>query len=409
VDYFYASTKKYLEQLCQKVFGSCKNGSDVVLVALPGQGHVALVESLIGTRSIPYKRTDILKEYFGKEDKRSLCIVLDPRLYTDDLSFDDFNQDFFDQIKNNISISTKLKNLLSECQFRKDKAQLHELITHLTGKGFTLYCFFKTVPTFLDINNKILHYIYSLQSIFSNRFRVIYSFYKYDSTLVPADLRNEFPQTVIYVKPLPEMEVQYQAERFFNEFKKDLPSREVIHQVFLMSGGVAGIMKSLFVELSKGNKEEIFKEVYPLKACAYLEEIKDMLSRQDLIELATLQNSSFNSRNKSYLTETGLADIPMIINYILSQTIHKRVHTDIIIDQKFVKNLSPTLFKLYELFSGNRGKLLTREEIARALWGEDYSSRYSDWAIDRYIADFRKKVHSEIKIITKKRLGYFIE
>ena len=51
--------------------------------------------------------------------------------------------------------------------------------------------------------------------------------------------------------------------------------------------------------------------------------------------------------------------------------------------------------------------LVTREDLAKIIWGEYYISNYSDYAIDKHIANLRKKLiallpNFEIKTIKGK-------
>ena len=52
-------------------------------------------------------------------------------------------------------------------------------------------------------------------------------------------------------------------------------------------------------------------------------------------------------------------------------------------------------------------KPLSRDDIAKVIWGNAWNEKYSDWAIDKAISRLRKKILSEnYKIITVKNLGY---
>ena len=54
---------------------------------------------------------------------------------------------------------------------------------------------------------------------------------------------------------------------------------------------------------------------------------------------------------------------------------------------------------------------LTRDQIAQAFWGADWSSQYSDWAIDKIISRLRRKIflhHLPFSIVTHHNLGYGI-
>jgi DNA-binding winged helix-turn-helix (wHTH) protein len=71
--------------------------------------------------------------------------------------------------------------------------------------------------------------------------------------------------------------------------------------------------------------------------------------------------------------------------------------------------LSPTEIRIYKYMSTNSQKLLSRDEIAKQMWGNAYLEKYSDWAIDKAISRLRKKIEDEGKknkhIITIKGKG----
>lgn len=49
-------------------------------------------------------------------------------------------------------------------------------------------------------------------------------------------------------------------------------------------------------------------------------------------------------------------------------------------------------YHLLVSFLKNPNKVLSRDEIALALWGKDSDEKYSDWAIDQFISQLRKKL-----------------
>jgi hypothetical protein len=66
--------------------------------------------------------------------------------------------------------------------------------------------------------------------------------------------------------------------------------------------------------------------------------------------------------------------------------------------------------KILAFLLGNDKKQVTREELAKVIWGDRSNEKYSDYAIDRHISDIRKLIGDrEQKIIkTNKGIGYKI-
>lgn len=65
--------------------------------------------------------------------------------------------------------------------------------------------------------------------------------------------------------------------------------------------------------------------------------------------------------------------------------------------------------RVLNLFWQNHTTLVTRDQVAQAFWGRDWSSHYSDWAIDQLISRLRRKIiryQLPLKVTTQRSLGY---
>ena len=69
-------------------------------------------------------------------------------------------------------------------------------------------------------------------------------------------------------------------------------------------------------------------------------------------------------------------------------------------------DMSATEFHLLEVLMARKGRLLTREQLLRDVWGIDFDSETS--VLDTYISYLRKKVHREgfAPIVTVRGVGY---
>jgi len=64
--------------------------------------------------------------------------------------------------------------------------------------------------------------------------------------------------------------------------------------------------------------------------------------------------------------------------------------------------------KLMQHLEENQGKIVSRESIAQVIWGENWETKYSDWAIDQLISTLRKQmqlIKYEGKLVTKRGEG----
>lgn len=73
-------------------------------------------------------------------------------------------------------------------------------------------------------------------------------------------------------------------------------------------------------------------------------------------------------------------------------------------------SLTSQELRVYQLLIDFLGKTVTREEVARALWLEEWQSRYSEQSIDKVISNIRAKLStSEYKISSIKGVGVLAE
>ena len=59
-------------------------------------------------------------------------------------------------------------------------------------------------------------------------------------------------------------------------------------------------------------------------------------------------------------------------------------------DRNVTGNFTLVQIELLALLRGKRAALVTREEVAKVLWGKKWSDKYSDWAIDKAVSRLRK-------------------
>jgi hypothetical protein len=78
-----------------------------------------------------------------------------------------------------------------------------------------------------------------------------------------------------------------------------------------------------------------------------------------------------------------------------------------------LQEFSPQLSSTFKLFYENANQVVTREQIAEEIWGEEYLDKYSDYAIDKLISKLRSQLDEmglgDDVIKTKKGVGYYLE
>ncbi len=172
--------------------------------------------------------------------------------------------------------------------------------------------------------------------------------------------------------------------------------------VIANTGGNPGLIKSLAFQQNKDATNTI--DFTDQDLIERITNIITILPRNIVLEL--IGKKKITAKDKRFLKMFGYFNkldnffAPWIIDWLL---VDKSM-------REYIKvlELTPQQQNVYEFFKNNKGRLITRQELARFLWGNDYINKYSDWAIDRLITDIRYKLKDIIKIETKKRRGFII-
>ncbi len=80
-------------------------------------------------------------------------------------------------------------------------------------------------------------------------------------------------------------------------------------------------------------------------------------------------------------------------------------------EDHFLHVLTSLEKKVFDLLIAS-GKVVTRDEVAETIWGEDYADKYSDWSIDQLMHRLREKLkltNTSYHIQTKKGEGFFLQ
>ena len=79
-------------------------------------------------------------------------------------------------------------------------------------------------------------------------------------------------------------------------------------------------------------------------------------------------------------------------------------------ERLLMSNLNGKEIEIFRHFQKNKNKLVTKDQIAKIIWGENYEEIYSDWSLDQNISRFRKKLAkfgiAKESLITLKGKGY---
>lgn len=74
---------------------------------------------------------------------------------------------------------------------------------------------------------------------------------------------------------------------------------------------------------------------------------------------------------------------------------------------KVLKKLTKAEEKIFNLLVNNKEKLVSFDEIAKVVWGEEYFDKYSEYAITKHIANLKKKI-TKNSIHSQRGYGYLL-
>lgn len=217
-----------------------------------------------------------------------------------------------------------------------------------------------------------------------------------------------------------EMELLIEKEILWNDIEI---SEELKQIVIKESGGYSTLARALLEELKNevGPYSEItvdeLVQVDTIKdRCELLFECLTPSSQRECFKIL-LQLPSKPSR---FITETQIVCEGKFFSTLFERFLIKKHNEQFniteaegnfsIYDTPLQKILSPQQFLVVKLLIRKNGEVVSREEVAKSIWGNQWSIEYSDWAIDSLIRNLRKNLmlekESAIKTIKNKGFIY---
>ncbi|HQF36238.1 MAG TPA: helix-turn-helix domain-containing protein [Candidatus Dojkabacteria bacterium] len=177
--------------------------------------------------------------------------------------------------------------------------------------------------------------------------------------------------------------------------------------ILKLSGGHVGLLRAMI--RSVPNNTSLIKEDDLLKT----NEIEHMFSKiwggfSEETQLGVLQNNTFTNE---YLLKTKLKDSTGKWFSSLFKLFVKNLqsHNDNSPKVDIQDLLSYQELLVYNLLSSRNGQIVTKEDIAKLIWKEEWLEKYLDWAIAQIISQLRKKLSlKSITIKASKGEGYVL-
>ena len=196
------------------------------------------------------------------------------------------------------------------------------------------------------------------------------------------------------------------------EEKYDLQiSEQSKEKIINLSGGHTGLLKSLFlIEVDKPEFEVHMDSL--LLDEGILRWLRQLLLdlpkpiMADITSNARSIESGDTLRKFGYLNERDEIFSPIVAAYL------KKIIHELKPEMPVELQLSSQEKAVYDLLLSHKNTIVSRDEIAKALWGDEYLDLYSDWSIDQVMYRIRikmKKSGSQDKVSTRKKQGFIYE
>ncbi|MFW5702518.1 MAG: winged helix-turn-helix domain-containing protein [Candidatus Dojkabacteria bacterium] len=196
-------------------------------------------------------------------------------------------------------------------------------------------------------------------------------------------------------------------------------------KIYKLTAGIPSLVGVLIGEEKLPENPKLLLDDYEIEW--KLHEIWESVGKdnqQILIDI--LIKKQFTPRNQlqfNYLTSSGLVarDKNEIVPKLFRTYVSKQINLDILDERRFImindeplylERLTPQEEKIALLLYDNAGKIVSREEIAKVLWGVHYLEKFSDYAIDKLISQLRtampKPFEGDKIIQTRRGKGYMM-
>jgi len=373
MEYKYPTTKEYLDYLCEAVFFPIQVAQDNTLISLPGQCTMQYVLSLINTRMLPYKPTDILIRFLGKDFIKKVVFISISKecLFC---SFPEFLRKIIFNLNNNECLN-------EEYDLETNSLGIQKIIQDLTNRNILVVFIIDTLQNPKQLDPIKFNFLRDIQRLNANKIRIIYSFNIVDVDVISSELKPII-RNMVYIKPFSVEDVNYQVKRLFSKYSRNDPSSKLIDSIYEYSCGLGSLIKSMTLR-SFNSPNTIIKDYSEYEA-HYIHEIMllDVYNKEEY-------------RNKS-----GLSKMKRINEYI-NNNIKTNIQES---DLKLI--LTKTEGKIYDYLLNKLNNLVSRDEISKCIWND--VNKYSDWAIDKHIANTRKKLPKMYRLLSIKGRGFIL-
>ena len=341
---------KIADYYAKFLFASVKIGESKICVWFPGAGKSTILKDCIFSKKI-------LKKNLG-DLYPSLVIVpltLGVTNIVEEISIS-LNLDAISlpQLKTNL---LKLVATGKEVLLVVDKLEDLERIDQIR--------YLKTLAAIINIYPRRIH---SLINTFD--YQLITTFLKTNPQAFP--LANKIDFLPIITGQLVTNYIKIKAEQFNSKL-----NRIETEKIKQLTGGILFLTKEI---IRSGNTDLLLAKIQTIWLRL------NPLTRNALMKHYSSARLNLEENNAlSILKKQGLLTITVFKKYL------PQLNTDS--KQLVIKNLSGSELAIFKYLSTKTsGALISKEDLAKALWGNTWEESYSDWALDATISRLRKKL-----------------
>ncbi|MGI5825863.1 MAG: winged helix-turn-helix domain-containing protein [Patescibacteria group bacterium] len=262
--------------------------------------------------------------------------------------------------------------------------------------------FYNNLLCLHQLDRRRVHYVFN----FTRDVLSIEEVKKYDQ-LLPVIEQNK-----IYFPLSDEKDSAFILEKFIKQFGYQISLSQKL-LIMELAGGHPSLMRSCLQTINKDpflqKDEAILRMSRQTEVEIILEDIWESCSDEEKKSLSQLVNNSLQKnsnipyslrRNKILQLKEGqvLPFSPLFANFISKKQVKRQIAFNensgqILVDGSPVtKEITFCEQQFLKAFLESPNKVITRDMLAEAIWGEDSYEKYSDWAIDRLTYRLRKKL-----------------
>lgn len=222
---------------------------------------------------------------------------------------------------------------------------------------------------------------------------------------------NFLSRNILYLSPLKASDFRVVIKTYLDQYDLKLDAKK-IDQLFFLSGGNNSYLKNILRSIKMSilnpndlyNPRKIFNSVLSFRFLG--DEILFKLG--DSCTRLLLTDSYYSDPvllNLGIVNSEGELFSPLFRLFLDSK---KRSGSESLFEKIFTEQELGVINSLLV----HKGSILSRDDIAKILWKNEYLQNYSDWAIDKVIEKIRRKIKENklgYKLVTKRGVGFFIE